>query len=220
MKRIEIKERSMKIIDSLEWRYACKKFDRNKKLTPEHLEALKKAFNLTATSYGLQPLKMLVIQSDEIKKSLLPHAYYQPQVTTCSHLLVICTDTSFGLESIDAKFDLERELRGTREEIIERFRGQLKDIYRKKSRLEIERESMYQAYIALGNLMTVCAELRIDSCPMEGFSPSMVDEVLALEKRNLKSALLLPVGYRAEDDPTRGLKKVRKPLEQMVIDLD
>ena len=80
--------------------------------------------------------------------------------------------------------------------------------------------SVLQAYIALGNLMTVCAELRIDACPMEGFIPSKVDEVLHLNERNLRSVLLLPLGHRSEEDPTNGLKKVRKPLEDTVIDLD
>ena len=103
----------MKIIESLEWRYACKKFDDTKKLTEEQVMALKKAFNLTATSYGLQPLKLLVIQSDELKSKIFPHAYYQPQVTTCSHLLVICIESDFGPDAVDVKFDLERELRGT-----------------------------------------------------------------------------------------------------------
>ena len=210
----------MNIIDSLEWRYACKKFDKTRKINEEQLLTLKNAFNLTATSYGLQPLKMLVIQSEELKSKIFPLAYYQPQVTTCSHLLVICTETDYGAKAVDAKFDLEKKLRGTREEIIEKFRGQLKDIYLKKEAVALERESMYQAYIALGNLMTVCAELRIDSCPMEGFMPSKVDEVLGLSKRNLKSALLLPVGYRADDDPTNGLAKVRKPLEEVVIHFD
>ena len=210
----------MSIIDSLEWRYACKKFDKTKKLNEDQLLALKKAFNLTATSYGLQPLKLLVIQSPELKSKLFPLAYYQPQVTTCSHLLVICTKTDYGPEAVDDKFDLERKLRGTKEEIIEKFRGQLKEIYLKKEAVDLERESMYQAYIALGNLLTVCAELKIDSCPMEGFIPRKVDEVLGLSERNLKSALLLPVGYRAQDDPTNGLAKIRKPLDEVVIDLD
>ena len=209
----------MKIIDSLEWRYACKKFDPTKKLSTELVEALKKAFNLTATSYGLQPLKLLVIESDDIKQSLLPYAYYQAQVTSCSHLLVICIDTAFGEDSVDEKFDLEKEIRGTGDEIIEKFRGQLKSIYRKKTAEQLERESTYQAYIALGNLMTVCAELRIDSCPMEGFIPPKVDEVLNLGDKNLKSVLMLPVGHRSGADPTNGLKKIRKPLEEVVIEI-
>ena len=150
----------------------------------------------------------------------MPYSYYQPQVTTCSHLLVICIDTSFGVDSVRAKFDLEQEIRGTGEEIIGKFREQLVSIYGKKTKQEIERESVLQAYIALGNLMTVCAELRIDACPMEGFIPSKVDEVLHLSERNLRSVLLLPLGHRSEEDPTNGLKKVRKPLEDTVIDLD
>ncbi len=210
----------MNIIESLEWRYACKKFDKARKLSEDQLMALKKAFNLTATSYGLQPLKMLVIRSEALKSKIFPLAYYQPQVTTCSHLLVICTQTDFGPQSVDAKFDLEKKLRGTKEEIIEKFRGQLKDIYSKKEPHVLERESMYQAYIAIGNLLTVCAALEIDSCPMEGFKPSEVDEVLGLSDLNLKSALLLPVGYRSDDDPTMGLAKIRKPLDEVVVDLD
>jgi nitroreductase len=210
----------MNIIESLEWRYACKKFDKSKTLTEEQVLALKKAFNLTATSYGLQPLKMLVIRSEELKSKIFPLAYYQPQVTTCSHLLVICRETDYGPKSVDAKFDLERKLRGTNEEIIEKFRAQLKAIYSKKGSDVLERESIYQAYIALGNLLTVCAELKIDSCPMEGFQPSEVDKALNLDAHHLKSVLMLPVGHRAEDDPTNGLAKVRRPLAEVVIDLD
>jgi nitroreductase len=209
----------MKIIDSLEWRYACKKFDPSRKLSPDQVEALTKAFNLTATSYGLQPLKMLIIESDEIKKDLLPFAYYQAQVTSCSHLFVICIDTEFGVDSVDKKFDLEKEIRGTSDEIIDKFRGQLKSVYQKKTAEELEKESTYQAYIALGNLMTVCAELRIDSCPMEGFIPAKVDEVLRLKDRHLKSVLMLPVGYRSAEDPTNGLKKIRRPLEDVILEL-
>lgn len=210
----------MNIIESLEWRYACKKFDNSRKLSEQQVDALKSAFNLTATSYGLQPLKMLVIRSEELKKSIYPYAYYQPQVTTCSHLLVICIDTAFGVDSVRAKFDLEQQIRGTGEEIIGKFREQLVSVYQKKSKEQIERESVLQAYIALGNLMTVCAEMRIDSCPMEGFIPSRVDEALHLDDRNLRSVLLLPVGYRSDEDPTNGLKKVRKPMDETIIDLD
>ena len=210
----------MDIVKSLEWRYACKKFDKDKKLNEKQVENLKKAFVLTPTSFGLQPIKLVVVQSLDLKEKLLPHAYYQPQISTCSHLLVICIDKGFDLDSIDEKFDLEKEIRGTGEEIVGKFRNQLKEIFKKKNAESIERESIYQAYIALGNLMTVCAEMRIDSCPMEGFDPTEFDTVLGLREMKLRSVLLLPVGYRAEDDLMHKLKKVRKPLKEVVIDLD
>lgn len=208
------------IIESLEWRYACKKFDGTKKLSQDQLMILKSTFNLTATSFGLQPLRMLVIKGDELKNQLLPHAYFQQQVTTCSHLLVICIDTSLDENHIDSYFELEKSIRGTSEEIIEKFRNQLKSIFKNKSREEIDGSSINQAYINIGALMTVCAEQGIDSCPMEGFNPAKFDEVLNLEGKNLKSVLLLPVGFRAEDDIMSGMKKVRKPLEHVIMDID
>jgi len=208
------------IIESLTWRYACKKFDANKKLNKDQIDVLSQAFNLTATSFGLQPLKMLIVKNDALKAELLPHAYFQPQITTCSHLLILCIDTAFDEHSIDAYFDLEKDVRGTSEEIVGKFRNQLKTIYKKMDSQQIDTSAIYQAYIAIGTLMTVCAEQQIDSCPMEGFNPVKIDEILGLEKKNLRSVLLLPVGYRADDDIMSAMKKVRKPLDQVIIEID
>ncbi len=208
-----------KTIKQLKWRYAVKKFDSNKKLSKTKLERLKQAFNLTATSFGLQPVKMLVIKHQNLKNQLLEHAFFQQQITTASHLLILAIDTNFTVENVDQYFDLEKKIRGTSEEIIGKFRNQLKDSISKKSKKEIEQMATNQAYIALGNLMTVCAYEKIDSCPMEGFNQDKFDEILKLKEKNLKSVLLLPVGYRAEDDFMRKLKKVRKPIKNTVIDL-
>ena len=210
----------MNIIKSLEWRYACKKFDETKIVTDTQLDTIQKAFNLTATSFGLQPAKLLIISNKKIKESILEHAYYQQQVTTCSHLLAICIDTNIDAETIDAKFDLEKEIRGLSEDTIEKFRNQLKSLYKNKSSSEIEISAIQQVYIVLGNLMTVCALEKIDSCPMEGFNAEKFDEVLNLSNKNLRSVLLLPIGFRAEDDIMSSLKKVRKPVEDVIIKLD
>lgn len=210
----------MNSIERLEWRYATKKFDSTKILSKKQINILKKTFTLTATSYGLQPLKMLVISNKKIKAQLLEHSYNQQQVADCSHLLVICTKTNIDSNYIDAKFDLEKEIRGTSEEIVSDFRTFLKDNFNNKSAEEIENSSINQAYIALGNLMTVCAYEGIDSCPMEGFNPQEFDEILDLKNQQLKSVLLLPVGFRAEDDFMSTLKKVRFSVEESVVNID
>ncbi|MEE9349962.1 MAG: NAD(P)H-dependent oxidoreductase [Flavobacteriaceae bacterium] len=209
----------MKTIKQLKWRYACKKFNPNEKLTNKKIKRLKKAFQLTATSFGLQPLKMLVIENSKLKESLLEHAYHQKQIVDCSHLLVLCIDSDFNEKTIDAHFDLEKKVRGTSEKILSKFRDNLKISFSNKIDSEIKQSSIQQAYIALGNLMTVCAMEKIDACPMEGFNPIKFDETLNLKSKNLESVLLLPVGYRAEDDFMSGLKKVRKSLEDVIIDL-
>lgn len=85
---------SINTIEKLKWRYATKKFDASKLLSETKIETLKQAFNLTATSYGLQPLKMIVIHNKNLQKELVPLTMQQQQVADASHVLVLCTETS------------------------------------------------------------------------------------------------------------------------------
>lgn len=209
----------MNIIDSLQWRYACKKFDSDKIVPDEKITIIKKAFNLTATSFGLQPIKLVIIKNKELQGQLVAHSFGQQQVGNASHVLVICIDDDITLQDIDDSFDREKEIRGTSEEIIASFRKFLKDTFAGKTVAEKQQSAIYQAYIALGNLMAVCAVEQIDACPMEGFVPDKYEALLELDKRHLKPVLLLPIGYRAEDDFMSNLKKVRKPLEEVVIEM-
>jgi len=209
----------MNSIESLQWRYACKKFDESKKVPEEKINILKEAFNLTATSFGLQPIKMLILQDKNIQKQLVPHCFGQEQIFNASHVLVICIDEDTTQQDINDYFDREKSTRGTSEEVIAPFRKFLTDSYAQKTLQEKQESAIYQTYIALGNLMTICALEKIDSCPMEGFIPDKIDDILELKKRNLKSILLFPIGYRADDDFMSQLKKVRKPIEETVINI-
>lgn len=213
------KSSKMNIINSLEWRYATKKFDPSKKLCRKQIETLKKAFNLTATSFGLQPIKLIIIENKEIQEKFVPLSFNQRQVADASHLLILCIDEDTTTQDINNYFDLEKTTRGVSEEIVGSFRKQLIAMYQNKSLEERQLSAIYQTYLALGNLLTVCAVEKIDACPMEGFLPHKVDELLGLQNQNLKSVLLLPCGYRAKDDVMNGLKKVRKPLSETVIEI-
>ncbi|SNR29898.1 NAD(P)H-dependent oxidoreductase [Lutibacter flavus] len=210
----------MNIINSLEWRYATKKFDPSKKLSKDKIDKLKIAFNLTATSFGLQPIKMIVINNKELQEKFVEHSYYQRQVADASHLLVLCIENDTTADDVNAYFDLEKKIRNVDEEVISNFRNQLVDMYKNMSNEEKQLSAKYQTYIALGNLMTVCAIERIDACPLEGFIPHKIDELLSLKDLNLKSVLMLPVGYRAEDDIMSEMKKVRKPLNDTIIEIN
>ena len=209
----------MDIINSLKWRYATKKFNPSKKLSNKQVEILKNAFNLTATSFGLQPVKMIVIENKELQEKFVELSYFQRQVADASHLLILCIDTNTTSEDINAYFDLEKETRNVSEASISKFREQLLQMYENKSIEEKQLSAIYQTYIILGNLMTVCAVEKIDACPLEGFIPEKVDKLLNLKEKNLKSVLMLPVGYRADDDIMSGMKKVRKPLNETIIEI-
>lgn len=209
----------MDIIKQLQWRYATKKFDVTKKLSDEKLETLKQAFNLTATSFGLQTIKLVIIENTELREKLVQHSFNQKQVLEASHLLVICIQEDVHEMDVIAYYNHIKDIRNTSETILKPYRENLISMMDKMSILERQQWSKHQAYIALGNLMTVCAVEGIDSCPMEGFLPLKYDEVLDLEAKGLKSVLLLPVGYRADDDMFANFEKVRMPINESVLEL-
>jgi nitroreductase len=209
----------MNIIESLKWRYATKKFEASKILSEDKLNTVKEAFNLTATSFGLQTISLLIVSDQEKRQQLLEHSYHQKQVLEASHLLIICIQDDILDAHVDDLFDSVAHLRNTSKDVLEPYRNDLKTMMQKMSKSERQAWSTKQAYIALGNLMTVCAVERIDACPMEGFVPDKYDEVLGLKSQNLKSVLLLPIGYRAEDDKFATFKKVRKTIDDAVITL-
>lgn len=209
----------MNTLDSLKWRYATKKFDTNKQLTKSQINTLKEAFNLTATSYGLQPISLVIIKKKDIQKQLVAHSWNQEQVAQASHLLVICIPKEYTKKEVENYFKLVKEIRNTPEKIINPFKEFLIDDISKKTQEELFLWNKNQAYLALGNLLTVCALEKIDSCPMEGFTPEKYDEILDLKKHNLTSILVLPVGFRAEDCFMKNLAKVRKKTKDSVIEI-
>jgi|TARA_B110000971_G_scaffold221726_1_gene270189 nitroreductase len=209
----------MNIIDSLKWRYAVKKFDTDKELSGAQINTLKEAFNLTATSYGLQPLKLIVIKNKVVQEKLVPFSWNQQQILQASHLLVICIQDNYTTKEVENYFNLVQKIRNTPDAVIDPFKKFLTAEISKKTQEELYISNKNQAYIALGNLLTVCAYEKIDSCPMEGFTPEKYDEILDLKKDNLKSVLVLPVGFRAADDYMKDLSKVRKDLSESVIEI-
>ena len=78
-----------------------------------------------------------------------------------------------------------------------------------------------QAYIALGIALVAAAEQEVDSTPMEGFSSEVVDTILGLKERGLRSVVLMPLGYRDEaSDWLLPMSKVRKSRDTIVIEVN
>lgn len=206
-------------IEALKWRYATKKFEDGKLLPPKKMEVLKNAFNLTATSYGLQPIKMIIIHNKELQEKLVKYSYNQKQVATASHVLVLCIESRVDKEFIVRYFERVQKIRSTPQEILRPFQNNLIGDFEKKHIDEISAWATNQAYLAMGTLLTVCATEGIDACPMEGIEPLKYDEILGLDSINLQTVLVLPVGYRAEDDMFSGFEKVRRPIDDVIIEL-
>ncbi len=206
----------MNIIDSLEWRYATKKFDESIILFDDVINRLAKAFNLTATSYGLQPIKLKIIKNKALQEKMSRASFDQEQVATASHVLVFCVEKNIDANFINSYFEIVKSVRKKDLEDIDKYNQILIDRFSKQSPEQIFIWSVKQAYIALGNMLTVCAVEQIDSCPMEGFIPNQIDTLISLEKENLTSVLLLPIGIRDKEDQSANYKKVRHPIKNIV----
>ncbi len=207
------------IIKDLNWRYACKKFNPNKKISSSDLSDLLEGLRLTASSYGLQPWKFVVIENNEIREKLVSLSYHQKQVQEASHLIILCQLKEYDEAFIDRFLADMANTRNQDLESLEKFKSMLMNVV-SKPKDQVDTWAKKQIYIALGNLLTVCAAMKIDSCPMEGFQAKKYDEILELEKYGLSSVLVCPVGYRADDDIYAEKQKVRFSQQDLVITLD
>lgn len=205
-----------KNIENLNWRYATKAFDASKKISKEDLETIIEAFRLTPSSLGLQPWKLVIVQNQSIKESLVEHSWGQQQIANCSDLLVLARKNDFWDKNIEDYVTNIMETRSATKESVQWYEDMMKWYLSQMDEVQKEIWMDKQIYIALWNLMTVCADMHIDSCPVEWFTPAKYDEILGLEEKWLSSVVVLPIGYRDISDKYSELKKVRFPTDSII----
>ena len=207
---------TMELIDKLKWRYAVKAMN-GEKVAEDKIERILEAARLAPTSSGLQPFEIIVIKNQDLKEKIRPVAWNQSVITDCSHLLVFAAWDTYTTDRINYMFDLTNEIRGFKNEGWENYRQMLLSSYPQKDADENFNHAAKQAYIAFSQAIIAAAFEDVDSTPLEGFDPAAVDEILGLREKGLRSAVLLPLGYRKEDeDWLVNLVKVRKPMADLV----
>ncbi|SNR33688.1 NAD(P)H-dependent oxidoreductase [Flavobacterium sp. ov086] len=205
------------LLDNLNWRYATKKFDATKKISAADLNTLKEAVRLSASSYGLQPYKVVIVENPEIREQLKAAAYGQTQITDASQLFIFANDLNTGAESVDAYIQNISETRGVPADALAGFSDMMKGTI---ANLSVEAKNIWtakQTYIALGTLLSAASELKIDATPMEGFNAAAFNEILGFDKLGLNASVIATVGYRHNEDDTQHYKKVRKSHENLFI---
>lgn len=207
----------MKLIKSLEWRYASKKMNGNK-VPAEKVDNILKAIQLTPSSMGLQPYTVLVITDPELKKQIQPIANNQSQITDSSHLLVFAAWADITTQQVEEYIQNTATTRNMPAQGLEGFKNILLGMITKKTPEENYQWAARQAYIAFGTAIAAAAEERVDATPMEGFNAAALDELLQLSEKGLRSVILLPLGYRdSENDWLAKLPKVRRQKEKLFI---
>ncbi len=209
------------LLETLNWRYATKKMDPAKSVSEEKVARILTAAQMAPTSSGLQPFEIIVVTNPELRAKISAAAWGQTQITDGSHLLVFAAWDNYTEARIDAVVDQQVAERGIPREAVSGYYDNLKAQYLPRPAEVNFEHAARQAYIAFGIALVQAAEDQVDATPMEGFDPAQVDEILGLRARGLRSVTLMPLGYRAaEGDWLVGMKKVRKPLAELVTRID
>ena len=202
-------------IEDLQWRYATKKFDTSKKVSEEDLETLLEAIQLTASSYGLQPYHTFIIIDTELRQKLQPVSWGQTQIVDSTFLLVFANKTEVDGEWIDAYLKNISETRNIPLDALSEYSEIMYGNILGLSKEEQANWTTKQTYIALGNLLSAAAALKIDTTPMEGFDSAAYNELLGLTEKGLNASLVVAIGYRSDEDATQHFAKVRQAKKEL-----
>jgi len=204
-------------LQALRWRYATKVFDPNRKIPADVWSALEDTLVLSASSFGLQPYRFVVVDDPSLRQQLMPHAWNQRQVVDASHFVVFAARTAITEGDIDRWIARIAEVRGVTRDSLAGYRSMMTGMLLDPSFApQAVHWAAKQAYLALGNLMTAAALLGIDTCPIEGFVPAEFDRILQLPQQGYTSVVCCALGYRSPDDKYAALPKVRLPKEELI----
>lgn len=205
------------LVSALQWRYATKAFDPNRKISPALWTKLEDALVLSASSFGLQPYRFVVVNDRNTREKLLAHAWGQRQVVDASHFVVFAARVAVTGEDIDGFLKLTAGKRGQPVESMNGYRDMMRGSLLSDGFKPIAPQwAARQAYIALGNLLTSAALVGVDACPMEGFNPAEFDTILGLKEEGYSAVVSCALGYRSTDDKYASLAKVRQEKTQLV----
>lgn len=205
------------ILNKLEWRYATKVFNKDKKISKQDWELLEKSLQLSPSSYGLQPYKFLIVENPELREKLKAVSWNQGQVTDASHFVVLTTRKNISSDYVKEFIDLHAQVREVpRDNFVGYENMMLKNIVEGMDAEYMRVWNQRQAYIAMGFLLETAALLDIDSVPMEGLDVKAYDKILNLEGTDYAAVAAVALGYRDESDKYQFAKKVRFPLERLI----
>ena len=205
----------MNYLEALNKRYSVKKFDPLKIVSSDSLFQILEAARLSASSLGLQPYQLIIVQSPEMKEKLIPAFYNPSQISTCSHLIVIVSKSNIEPQYIGDYFSHISQTREVSLESLNPFKESISNHIKRLTTEEVMTWADKQSYIVLGNLMFAAALENVDTCPMEGYRQKEIDQILGLDPEKGKVAVTLAIGYRSEEDEFQNFKKVRKPTEKL-----
>lgn len=218
---------TVNLSDLVQTRYTTKAFDPSRKLSPAQVEQIESLLRFSPSSTNAQPWHFVIASSEAGKGRIADtlaggHAYNEAKVRKASHVVVLSTRQAITEEHLERV--LAQEQADGRFATPDARAGQHKgrsffvNLHRFERR-DAQHWADKQTYLALGFLLLGAAALGVDACPIEGFDQGAVDEALGLRAQGLSSAVIVALGFRAEDDFNAKLPKSRLPVDEVITRL-
>ncbi len=207
-------------LEAMHFRHACKEFDPSRQIPDDIFQSILEAGRLSPSSFGFEPWKFLVVQNAALREKIRSLSWGgQGQLPTASHVVVLLARKPACMQP-DGQYICQTIMTET-QHLPEDLRLQRCDKFRKfldedfcltgNERAHFEWAAR-QCYIAMANMLTMAAFLRIDSCPIEGFSKNAVEALLAKEgllyPEEFGVACMMAFGFRKKEPRP----KTRRPI--------
>lgn len=203
----------MELINNLQWRYAVKKYT-GEMVSEDKIDQIIQAVNLTASSCGIQPYRLILVKNPEIRQKLAAGSF-NTQIQDSSHLLVFAAFNKITSEYIAEYVAMMEEQRNLETGALNDYKDLLISHFSTQTPEQNAIWSGKQAYIGLGTALIAAAELKVDATPMEGFDPAVFNDALGLTEKNLHASVIISLGYRdTANDYLATMPKVRLPIDE------
>ncbi len=204
-------------LDSMQFRFACKIFDKTRQIPCDMLDSILESGRLSPSSFGLEPTRIILLKSDEMKNKVKDACWGQDQISDASQTIIFTSLKIDMLPKTNYVFNKFARRVKTIEDIS--YYANVRYGERKLETLgyTIDYEklglwSAHQAYIMATTMMNHAAFLGIDSCMIEGFDKKHLESVLGLDTFKEQVTLLLCLGYRNMPQS----KRLRMSIDELV----
>ncbi|WP_442590785.1 nitroreductase family protein [Pedobacter sp. AW31-3R] len=209
----------MALLDDLKWRYATKKMN-GTKVSQDKIDYILEAARMAPSSSGLQQYKVIVVSDRDLLEKIKGVAYHQSQITDCSHLLIFAAWDGYNDERITKVFNYMMDERDLPHSTMDSYKNTILSLYEIQGQEWQAHHAAKQSYISFAMAIAAAAEQKVDATPIEGFLSDKLDELLKLRDGGYRSTVILPLGYRKEEeDWLVNMKKVRLPKDKFITEM-
>lgn len=207
----------MNLMETLNRRYATKKFDSSKRINDEQLTQIKALLRLSPSSINSQPWHFILACSEAGKARIAKgaegaYASNYPKIMDASHAVLFCAKTDISDDYLQKITDQEdkdgRFPQADAKAMALKVRGFYADLHRKEWD-DVACWTQKQVYLNIGNLLLGAGLIGVDAVPIEGVDLKMLNQEFDLTAQGLTAVAVVALGFHAEDDFNAQLPKSR-----------